>query len=78
MNAPSFRRGFLGPWDGLAEPAMAVVAMVCGDVPWFAMYHTLKIFHVQLRAINVYRTSITLIYDLFFAATIPTILVLCR
>ena len=44
----SFRRGFLGLWDGLAGPAMVAVAMVSCDVPWF---DTCKILHVQLRAI---------------------------
>ena len=32
-----FRRGFLGPWDGMAELAMAVASMVRGGVPWFAV-----------------------------------------
>ena len=37
VNVSSFRRRFLGPWDGMAEPAMAAVTMVRGGVPWFAM-----------------------------------------
>ena len=37
VNASSFRRGFPGPWDGMAEPAMAADAMVRGGMPWFAV-----------------------------------------
>ena len=62
VNAYSFRGGFLGPWDGMAEPAMVAVAMVRGG-----RRHGLRCTKSTL--------DITVIYG-NFAATIPTILVL--
>ena len=61
VNASSFPHGFLGPWDGMAEPAMAAVAMFRGGVPWFTVLDIL----CAIACDNFfYRTSITVIYDL--------------
>ena len=71
MNAPSFRHGFLGPWDGLADLEMAADAMVRGGVQLFC--------RVDIsRAITCDIVLSVGIYDLryLFVATIPIILVL--
>ena len=62
---------FLGLCDGLTEPAIVAVAMVCGGVSWLAVLDITR----AIACDTFYWTSITVISS-FFAATIPTLFVL--
>ena len=72
MNASSFRRGFLGPWDGLVEPTMAADAMVCCGVPWFAVLDISRAIACNKFLSHFNYGNL----QSFFAAALPILLVL--